>query len=216
MPKIEQLRQKLERVFNKAQAEVLAEVIVSAYDELVKVSDFNELKEIVKELAQEQKKLAQEQKKLAQGLEELAQAQKETQKTLKELTINVSRLGEVLGFGLEDIARVMVPGYLLRHEKIEIEGELSRNFFVVDGKEIEVNLYGEGKREGVEVVVIGEVKTRIYEREAKSFLSCVVEPIRSIIKDKELYPLMFAYFIHPSAQALANLHGIHLIASYQR
>jgi predicted nuclease with TOPRIM domain len=209
MPKIEQLRQKLERVFNKAQAEVLAEVIVSAYDELVKVSDFNELKEIVKELAQEQKKLAQ-------GLEELAQAQKETQKTLKELTINVSRLGEVLGFGLEDIARVMVPGYLLRHEKIEIEGELSRNFFVVDGKEIEVNLYGEGKRESVEVVIIGEVKTRIYEREAKSFLSCVVEPIRSIIKDKELYPLMFAYFIHPSAQALANLHGIHLIASYQR
>jgi predicted nuclease with TOPRIM domain len=209
MLKTERLRQKLEQVFNKAQAEVLAEVIISSYDELVKASDFNELKEIVKELAQEQKELTKEQKKLTQ-------AQKETQKALKELTINVSKLGETLGFGLEDIARVVVPGYLLRHEKIQIEGELSRNFFVINGKEIEVNLYGEGEKENIQMVVIGEVKARIYERDVKSFLSNVINPLRLIIKSKKLYPLMFAYFIHPQAQTFAKLHEIHLIASYQR
>ena len=50
------IKEKLEAVFKKDQANVLAEVISDAYRELVKTDDFNELKGIVKELAEAQKR----------------------------------------------------------------------------------------------------------------------------------------------------------------
>ena len=42
MPAATDLRKKLEHVFEKKQASLLAEVITDAYSELVKTSDFNE------------------------------------------------------------------------------------------------------------------------------------------------------------------------------
>ena len=52
MSSVEQMERRLEGVFNGAQAEVLAMVIGDAYNELVKTSDFDELKSIVRDLAQ--------------------------------------------------------------------------------------------------------------------------------------------------------------------
>ena len=49
------LHHKLGRVFDQQQADVLAEVITAACQDLVKTSDFNELNAIVKELAEAQK-----------------------------------------------------------------------------------------------------------------------------------------------------------------
>jgi hypothetical protein len=45
---------------------------------------------------------------------------------VKALSIQVGRLSDVVGFSLEDIARVVVPGWLLRHEGIEVESLESR------------------------------------------------------------------------------------------
>ena len=61
------MRTRLEEVFESRQAQVLAQVITDAYSELVKTSDFNELKEIVGELAQAQKELAQAQRGPSSG-----------------------------------------------------------------------------------------------------------------------------------------------------
>ena len=44
------VHRKLESVFDRDQAEVLAEVISDLHEDLVKASDFAELKEIVREL----------------------------------------------------------------------------------------------------------------------------------------------------------------------
>jgi hypothetical protein len=178
--------------------------------------EFEALKKEVSKLTKNVNLLAKAQKRTEERVEELAQAQKRTEDAIRELSINVSGLGETIGFGLEDIARVMVPGHLFRHEGIKIEGELVRNFVVIDGKEIEIDLWGEGRREREEIVVVGEVKSRVYETDVKGFLSKIIEPLRKTISKKRLYPLMFSYFIHPSAQAFASIHGICLIASYQR
>jgi len=95
------IRKKLEKVFNKNQADILTEVITDAYSDLVKTSDFNELKGIVKELAQAQKRteikveeLAQAQKRTEIRVEELAEAQKETQKEIVRLDRTVQQLAE--------------------------------------------------------------------------------------------------------------------------
>ncbi|MCX7614096.1 MAG: hypothetical protein N2Z40_07780, partial [Caldimicrobium sp.] len=85
------LIRKIREVFNPEQAEVLEELF-DFLDELVKASDFNELKAIVKELAEAQKEtekkvseLAEAQKRTDEKLKELAEAQKETEKRLSEL-----------------------------------------------------------------------------------------------------------------------------------
>jgi len=58
MMKQMEITRELESVFQYPQAAVLAKVISSAYNELVKTGDFNELKEIVRDIAIEQKELA--------------------------------------------------------------------------------------------------------------------------------------------------------------
>jgi hypothetical protein len=86
------MRQKLEQVFERRQAEVLAEVVEAAYADLVKTGDFNELKGIVKELAQAQQRtetrmeeLTQAQQRTETRMEELAQAQQRTETRMEEL-----------------------------------------------------------------------------------------------------------------------------------
>ena len=85
MASTKEIKKKLEKVFDKGQATVLSEVISDAYSDLVKTSDFNELKGIVKELAEAQKRTEIK-------VEELAGAQKTTEKRLYSLTVKVEEL----------------------------------------------------------------------------------------------------------------------------
>jgi len=85
MLNVENVKGRLKRVFSEEQASILAEIIVKARDELVKVSDFNELKEIVRDLAKSQKELAEAQKRTEARVEELAEAQKRTEARVEEL-----------------------------------------------------------------------------------------------------------------------------------
>jgi exonuclease VII small subunit len=95
------MTRKLETVFERRQANVLAEVITIAYSDLVKTGDFNELKEIVRELAEAQKRtdqsmgeLAEAQKHTDQSMGELAEAQKRTEARVDALGQSVGELTE--------------------------------------------------------------------------------------------------------------------------
>jgi len=94
MLNMENVKGRLKRVFSEEQASVLAEIIVKARDELVKVSDFNELKEIVRDLAKSQKELAEAQKRTEARVEELAEAQGRTEQRLNSLAQRVEELAE--------------------------------------------------------------------------------------------------------------------------
>ncbi len=72
------IQQKLASVFEPAQVEVLSEVVSEAFQDLVKTSDFSELKAVVGELAQAQQRTEQR-------VEELAQAQQRTEQRVEEL-----------------------------------------------------------------------------------------------------------------------------------
>ncbi len=130
--------------------------------------EFDELRGIVKELAEAQhrtelrldslaqkiEELAEAQRRtelrvdrLAEKVEELAEAQRKTEVALQGLTRQVGALSDTIGFGLEDVARLMLPPYLERHLGVNT-GELELKFFTVDGEEVEVNLYGEGTMDG--------------------------------------------------------------------
>lgn len=183
----------------------LYKAIVTIVDDRVKEikvtrQDFDGLKRAVEELAQAQKRTEK-------ALEELVQAQTETAR-------QVGRLSLTIGFGLEDIAHVVLPGYLQRHFSIQM-GEFERRFFPVSrGMSLEVNLYAEGKQNGRRLTILGEAKSRIHAREVRQFQR-VVEKVTPQLS----YPpfkVMFAYIIYPDAIEEAKRHEMVLVASYQR
>jgi predicted nuclease with TOPRIM domain len=182
--------------------------------------DFNELRAIVTDLASAQRELAHAQAKteervggLEDAVERLAQAQAKTEEALKELAMQVGKLSDNIGFSLEDVAKVVLPGYLERHLHIYVD-DLDRRFFFVDGKEVEINLYGVGKKDGTEITILGEVKSRIYEREVNKFIRDVAT-VLPVIKG-EVLKVMFGYLVHPYAAKLGEAEDIILVASYQR
>ena len=217
------------------------EIVDERFRELeVRRSDFIGLKEVVERLASAQvgtegalKELAAAQKETDQSLRELAAAQKDTDQSLKELAAaqketekalaelaaqtrtdqQVGRLGDNIGFGLEDIARVVAPGYLLRHHGIKM-AEFDRGYLNANGHPVEIDLYAEGRRNGKKVIILGEVKSRIHPREVKKFAG-VIEKLKPHL-GTSVFGLMFAYWIHPAASLEAKKHHIELIASYQR
>jgi vacuolar-type H+-ATPase subunit I/STV1 len=86
MHTINQMKTRFGRVFNTEQAEVLSEVINDAYTDLVKTSDFNELKEIVRDIGVKVGELAEAQNRTETRVEELVEAQKRTETRVEELT----------------------------------------------------------------------------------------------------------------------------------
>jgi uncharacterized protein YukE len=98
MDKIEFLESKFKSAFNEDQSQILAEVIYHSYEDLVKFSDFIELKEIVQDLGGSQKRtetrvedLADSLKRTDKKVEELADALKRTDKKVDELADALKR-----------------------------------------------------------------------------------------------------------------------------
>ncbi len=190
--------------------------------------EFDRLTNVVRQLAEAQRRteerlnqLAQRVDQLAQRVDQLAEAQRRTEevvarlaKAVDSLRHEVGKLSEVVGFGLEDIARVVLPGWLHRNLGVEVE-ELERRFLILRGEEVEVNLYGEGYRNGSRVVVVGECKSRIHRRDVDKFYSEIYRPLVEESR-KEVLGVLFGYLIHPSAQERARSLGLYVVASYQR
>jgi hypothetical protein len=120
--------------------------------------------------------------------------------------------------GLEDIARITLPGYLERHLGVQLAGELgeelTRWIIGPEGQELEFDLYGEGQRDGVRVTVVGETKSRIYSEDVRRFLTRV-HRVEHLLAG-EVIKVMFGYAIHPVAAQVAREHDVVLVASYQR
>jgi len=151
-----EIKERLEKVFDKAQASVLTEVIVDAYGELVKAGDFNELKAIVKELAEAQRRTEIKVAELAEDIRILVRGLGETRSEVGGLSRSVS-------YALENEAYRGLPKVLKRSYGIELKDRLIRA--EIGGKEI--NIFGRAKRDGRDVLVVGEAKLRLDERRKK-------------------------------------------------
>ena len=151
-----EIKERLEKVFDKAQASVLIEVIVDAYGELVKAGDFNELKAIVRELAEAQRRTEITVAELAEDIRILVRGLGETRSEVGGLSRSVS-------YALENEAYRGLPKVLKRSYGIELKDRLIRA--EIGGKEI--NIFGRAKRDGRDVLVVGEAKLRLDERRKK-------------------------------------------------
>ena len=166
-------KEEIMKAFKKKQAEILLE-LVEMVDDVVKAKDFNELKEIVRELAEAQKnteqrmnELAEAQKRTEQRVNELAEAQKRTEEEIRQLANSLNRLRVEFGgfqrsmsYAFENEAFRMLPGVLKEKYGIEVTERFIRK--EVRGKEI--NVFGRGRMNGKDVLIVGEAKIRLEEK----------------------------------------------------
>jgi multidrug efflux pump subunit AcrA (membrane-fusion protein) len=169
------------------------------------------LEAAVERLAEAQARTEERVDRLEAAVERLAEAQARTEQALQQLATQVGALSDNVGYGLEDIARVVLPGYLKQRYGVTVE-RLERRIFPIDGQQFDIDLYAEGRRGRRRIVVLGEVKARIYAREVHYFQQ-VLQAVRPQLPAEPL-PVLFGYFIDLSAMEAAQ-DQILLIAAYQ-
>jgi len=181
----------------------------------------SELSGTVREFLEAQKrtelnlsKLGERTIRLEGALDRLAEAQKRTEDAVGRLAVAVGGLSDTVGYGPEDVARVMLPAWLEKHERVRVE-EFERRFIKVDAETVEINLYSEGLKGRRPTTIVGEAKSRIHAGDVKEFAG-KIERIGKAMKGRSIVPLMFGYWIHPAASALGRNLRIRVIASYQR
>ena len=170
----------------------------------------NRTEKRVEELAEAQNRtekrveeLAEAQNRTEKRVEELAEAQKKTEKelysltkTIKGMQVELGGLSHSLGYQLEDSIYPVLPIVLKEDFGIDLRGDLIRHFVIYpDGRDDEVNIYGEGMVNGKNVYIIGESKAQIGKGDAKSF-SLMVKRLESHF-NTTVVPLMVCYSIHP-------------------
>ncbi len=205
------LIRKLEQVEPGLREVLLAvlEEIDRQREETVTKREFNELKEIVRELAEAQKRteqrieeLAQAQRNTEQRIEELAQAQKRTEKELQKLVgehaktrEQVGGLSATVGYILENEAMRALPGLLLEEFGLRVKDRLVRKFLEdVDGNPMEVNIVGEALGDGKEFLVLGESKSQLSKGKVKEFLDKKLKRLSKPL-GLEVFPILVTHMI---------------------
>ena len=218
------LVRELEREFTPPQATLLARVITTAYNDLVKTSDFSELKGIVAELAKAQQRtelrveeLAQAQQRTEQRLEQLAQAQQRTEQRLEQLAQAQQRTEQVVrtlvrgladtraelgglarsvGYALENEAYRALPRFLAERYGIRVTDRLIRT--ELDGEEID--FFGHAIQNDREVLLVGERK---------------LDVVRRHYPDLPLVPLLVTHYARPAILKEAAEHGVIVVQSFE-
>ncbi len=168
------------------------------------------LEAAVERLAEAQRRTEERVERLEAAVERLAEAQRRTEQAVARLAQQVGRLGETIGFTLEDLARDLTPDRLARRYGIQVDA-LDRAFFQLDGEEVEIDLYGIGRRNGQPVAIVGEAKSRIYDRDVEALVGRAQQlgPQLSAAP----VPVLFGFVVHPSAREAAGRLGAIVIAS---
>lgn len=175
------------------------------------------LEEIVAQLVEGQRQLQEGQQRFQEAVVALMEADRRMMGMIRELNRRVGRIETIWSFSVEAAVQVLLASYLAKHMDIHLRGEpgeeLQPMFMTIKGEE-QVDLYGEGARNGKETFVVCECKSRTYDRDAKAFVG-KSERIKPFLK-KQVMPVSFASLIHPSAYFLAGEHSVVFVRALQQ
>jgi len=175
----------------------------------------------VNELAEAQKKAEERLTRLEITVQELIEAQKKTEQAIQRLTQEQVKIKEELGglshtvgYRLEDEAMKSLPKLLKQDFGVEVVGRLKRDFIEISKNNyIEVNIFGEGRKNGKEYVIVGEAKSQLKKRGLDDFLKKVEKLKRHIGKEPIL--LYVTYISHPQIRKYAEEKNIKIYHSYE-
>ncbi|SFN07258.1 hypothetical protein [Thermodesulforhabdus norvegica] len=175
----------------------------------------------VEKLAEAQRRTEERVEKLEVAVERLAEAQKKTEIRLEKLIQEHKKTREQLGglshaFGyrLEDEAIWALPTLLKRDFGIVVSGNLRRGYLEVSpGKYIEVNIWGEGEKNGRRFCILGEAKTQLKNRDVSNFVNTVQKVEQ--FSGKEIFPVLITYQTSPKVMQAAEKAGIKVYFSFE-
>ena len=123
-------------------------------------------------------------------------------------------LAHTVGYRLEDEAIWALPKLLKRDFGITVKGELKRGYLeITPNRYIEVNIWGEGKRNGTHIGILGEAKTQLKNKDIVSFQKTISKV--SEISGKEIFPVLITYQTSPKVQQKAKKEGIKIYFSFE-
>jgi myosin heavy subunit len=164
---------------------------------------------------------AEAQRRTDERIAELTEAQKRTEEEIRRLTRSLEEtreqlggLSDTVGYTLENQAFLALPKLLKRDYGIVVKGRLKRGY-MKDGKGriVEVNILGEGMKNGKKFVLIGESKVRLSKRAINEFIERRVKAFEGVFKN--LFPILVTHMIsEPDAEEYAKEKGIALYYSY--
>ncbi len=226
MPTIEDFKYSLSSAFGEPQCTVLAQTIHLAYSDLVKTSDFSELKEIVREIAIAQRKneqelglLSKEVRALTDRVNDLTQEVRELTRSMREMQGEIGGISKTLGYSLENEAYRMLPAFLEKHYNITLTRRLIRT--EIGGREI--NLFAEGEREGHPIILVGEARNRLDERrkkQSKSVFADLEERVAGVVDERNLDPrtvvrVLITHYARPGVVEEARNRNIIIVQSFE-
>ena len=180
-----------------------------------------ELAEAQKRTEQRVEELAEAQKRTEQRVEELANAQKRTEEELRKL-INehaetrrqLGGLAITVGYRLEDEAFKALPKLLKKDYGLVVKGRLKRKFVQDNqGQEIEINILGEGEKEGEVYTIVGESKSQLSKRDVDDFIRRKLKRLEGVFP--RMFPVLVTYMIsQPGVEEYVQEKGIALYYSY--
>lgn len=216
MQSVQTLTHRFEKHFQPGQAGVLAEVIHESYTDLVKTSDFSELKGVVKELAQAQKRtemrveeLAAAQNRTEQRVEQLQQAQTSTETALQNLARQVGGLSESFGGTLESFGIDLIPEVLENKWGLTVESADGETF-TVNGREKNIDLAVRGTLEGRPLVALCEIKSNLTKVEVYRFLK-LTRQIAATLPGYDVRTLFFGYRANQAARDAIRSEGAYMV-----
>jgi DNA repair exonuclease SbcCD ATPase subunit len=179
-----------------------------------------ELAQAQKETEQKIKELTEAQKETEQKIKELTEAQRKTEETLKKLIEDHSKTREKLeglsdsfGYLLEDRAMKSLPKILKRKYNIKAVGNFVRDYFIINGEHVEINIFGRVKKGNKECILIGEAKSQVTKKAIDKFLKKCDKISRRF--SKETIKVFISYIFSPGIKEYAEEKGIVLIPSYE-
>ncbi len=180
------------------------------------------LETAVEELTEAQNKSEQRLTRLENVVEELAEAQKRTEqevrelaKGLKETRQMVGNLSDTVGYGLEDRAMKSLPELFRERYSIEVKDRLVRKFVKYNGKHDEINIFGQGKRRGKKLYIIGEAKSRLSKRHVDDLIKLVKRLESNKVISGERFLFIVTYSARPEAEEYARNKGVEVVWSFE-
>jgi uncharacterized phage infection (PIP) family protein YhgE len=181
----------------------------------------NQLTVRVDQLAEAQRRTEERLNELTERVNQLAEAQRRTEKEIEKLTKGldslrkeVGGLAHTVGYRLEDEAIKALPELLKRDAGVEVVGRLKRDYIeIAPGKYIEVNIWGTGRINGEEYIIVGEARSQLKKGDVDEFIK-KVNAIKRYIP-KEQIKILVTYQTSPIVRKYAEEKGIKIYFSYE-
>ena len=176
----------------------------------------------IEKLADAQRRTEERVGRLEEAVERLAEAQRKTEeeiarlsRDMRKLKKEVGGLSNTVGYTLENEAMKALPSLLEKDFGIKVEGRFVRESLELpDGRETDVNILGFGRKNGKEIVIVGEAKVQLGKKHIEKFRR-KVDNVFAPYFGKEIFPLMVTHYATKSVLRTAKKNGIVVYFSYQ-